>query len=76
MKFGMAFANVMTFAGQPGVVDLARHAEAAGFESLWTVEHTVVPGGYGSNASTASISTWAPRGRAATPIAARAGYGS
>jgi len=48
MKFGMAFANVMTFAGQPGVVDLARHAEAAGFESLWTVEHVIYPDGYES----------------------------
>ena len=27
---------------------MAQAAEAAGFESLWTVEHTVVPGGYGS----------------------------
>jgi probable F420-dependent oxidoreductase len=27
---------------------LARAAEAAGFESLWTVEHTVVPAGYES----------------------------
>ncbi len=27
---------------------LAEAAEEAGFESMWTVEHTVVPGGYGS----------------------------
>lgn len=49
MKFGMAFANILTFSTQPGVVELARSAEAAGFESLWTVEHVVFPDGYESS---------------------------
>jgi probable F420-dependent oxidoreductase len=46
MKFGIAFANVL---GTPeAAVHLARTAEAAGIESLWTVEHVVVPVGYRS----------------------------
>lgn len=48
MKFGIAFANTGPFASQPGVVELARGAEAAGFESLWTVEHVVFPTAYQS----------------------------
>ncbi|MEO7427772.1 MAG: LLM class F420-dependent oxidoreductase [Acidimicrobiales bacterium] len=36
----MAFAE--------GAVALAQAAEAGGFESLWTVEHTIVPAGYES----------------------------
>src|SRR5205823_1109354 len=31
-----------------GAIELAQAAEAAGFESLWTVEHVVVPAGYQS----------------------------
>lgn len=46
MKFGLMFANVF---GQPeALTRLAQSAEAAGFESLWTVEHVVVPKGYRS----------------------------
>jgi probable F420-dependent oxidoreductase len=49
MKFGIIFANT-----GPAAVDfsyaseLARLAEENGFESLWTVEHVVVPAGYES----------------------------
>jgi probable F420-dependent oxidoreductase len=49
MKFGIIFANT-----GPAAVDaeylseLARLAEESGFESLWTVEHVVVPAGYES----------------------------
>lgn len=46
MKFGLLFANVMTFAERDGLVELAQSAEAAGFESLWTVEHVIYPDGY------------------------------
>ena len=42
------FANVVTFAEAEGAVALAQAAEETGFESLWTVEHVVVPGGYRS----------------------------
>lgn len=48
MKFGIAFANTGPFASQPGVVELAQGAEAAGFDSLWTVEHVVFPTAYES----------------------------
>jgi len=48
MKFGVAFANVGPMAFAEGAVALAQAAEAGGFESLWTVEHTIVPAGYQS----------------------------
>jgi len=48
MKFGIAFANTMSFSTNPGAVDFAQGAEAAGFESIWTVEHVVFPEGYSS----------------------------
>ncbi len=48
MKFGVAFANVGPMAYAEGAVALAQAAEAGGFESLWTVEHTIVPAGYQS----------------------------
>ncbi len=48
MKFGIAFANTGPFADPLGALQLARAAEAAGFESIWTVEHVVVPAGYTS----------------------------
>jgi probable F420-dependent oxidoreductase len=49
VKFGIAFANIGPFAQPDRAVAFARAAEAAGFESLWTVEHVVVPSGYGSS---------------------------
>jgi probable F420-dependent oxidoreductase len=48
MDFALAFANTGPFARAKGAVRLAQAAEAAGFESLWTVEHVVVPSGYQS----------------------------
>jgi probable F420-dependent oxidoreductase len=48
MKFGVVFANVGPMAYPEGAVALAQAAEAGGFESLWTVEHTIVPAGYQS----------------------------
>lgn len=48
MQFGIAFANTGPFARAAGAVALAAAAEEAGFESLWTVEHVVVPHDYGS----------------------------
>ncbi len=48
MKFGIGFANVGPF-GQPEPLEaLVTHAENYGIESLWTVEHVVVPVGYES----------------------------
>lgn len=48
MKFGIIFANTGPFARPERAAELARAAEAVGFESLWTVEHVVVPSGYES----------------------------
>jgi probable F420-dependent oxidoreductase len=48
MKFGVAFANTVTFTTGEGAATLAKAAEAAGFESLWTVEHILYPEGYES----------------------------
>lgn len=48
MKFGIAFANTGPFADPGPAVEFAQAAEAAGFESVWTVEHVVVPAGYQS----------------------------
>src|SRR3954449_10860991 len=48
MKFGLMFANTGMGSSAAGAIDLAQRAEAAGYESLWTVEHVVVPSGYES----------------------------
>ena len=48
MKFGIMFANTGPFSGGPGAAMLGRAAEAAGFDSVWTVEHIVYPEGYQS----------------------------
>jgi probable F420-dependent oxidoreductase len=48
VKFGIAFANIGPFADPDGAVGFALAAEAAGFDSVWTVEHVVVPAGYES----------------------------
>jgi probable F420-dependent oxidoreductase len=48
MKFGIGFANTVTFVTGDGAAGLGKAAEAAGFESLWTVEHIVYPEGYES----------------------------
>jgi probable F420-dependent oxidoreductase len=48
MKLGLMFANVGASVSPEGAAAVARHAEAAGLESLWTVEHVVVPAGYDS----------------------------
>jgi probable F420-dependent oxidoreductase len=49
MKFGLRYCNTSRYVDPAEAVALAQAGEAAGFESLWTVEHTVVPGGYGSS---------------------------
>lgn len=48
MKFGLRYCNTGAYVDPAKAVALAQAADEAGFESLWTVEHTVVPGGYGS----------------------------
>lgn len=46
MKFAVAFANVGPFVEPDALAQLGIRAEEAGFESLWTVEHVLVPVGY------------------------------
>ncbi|HEB89608.1 MAG TPA: TIGR03619 family F420-dependent LLM class oxidoreductase [Deltaproteobacteria bacterium] len=48
MKFGLMFANTGPFIQPEGLTLLAQTAEEVGMESLWTVEHVVVPLGYES----------------------------
>ena len=48
MKFGLRYANLGRYVSGAGAVELAQAAEAAGFDSIWTVEHVVVPHGYQS----------------------------
>src|SRR5205807_2337951 len=48
MKFGLRYASLGRYANGPAAVELAQAAEAAGFDSIWTVEHVVVPHGYQS----------------------------
>jgi probable F420-dependent oxidoreductase len=48
MKFGLMFTNTGMGSTPAGARQLATAAEGAGFESLWTVEHVVVPSGYES----------------------------
>ena len=42
------YANTGPYATAAGATTVARAAESAGFESVWTVEHVVVPAGYES----------------------------
>lgn len=48
MKFGILFANVGPFMIPESLARLAGAAEDAGLESMWTVEHVVIPVGYQS----------------------------
>jgi probable F420-dependent oxidoreductase len=48
MKFGLMYANVGPFALPEMLTHLAQTAERVGIESVWTVEHVVVPVGYES----------------------------
>ncbi|MBC8365254.1 MAG: LLM class F420-dependent oxidoreductase [Actinobacteria bacterium] len=48
MKVGIMFANAGPFGTAEGCATIATHAEAAGFDALWTVEHVVFPAAYES----------------------------
>ncbi|MCP3988978.1 MAG: LLM class F420-dependent oxidoreductase [Actinomycetia bacterium] len=48
MKFGLRYCNTGPYAEAARAVELVQAGEAAGFESAWTVEHTVVPANYDS----------------------------
>src|ERR1700750_2354545 len=48
MKFGLRYCNTGRFVDPTLAVELVQAAEAAGFESAWTVEHTIIPRSYES----------------------------
>jgi probable F420-dependent oxidoreductase len=48
MKFGLRYASLGRYVDGPRAVELAQAAEAAGFESIWTIDHVVVPRAYQS----------------------------
>jgi probable F420-dependent oxidoreductase len=48
MKFGLMFANTGPFGVPESLARLAQAAEERGIESMWTVEHVVIPVGYKS----------------------------
>ena len=45
MKFGVRYCNTARYTKPENAVELVQAAEAAGFESAWTVDHVVVPEG-------------------------------
>ena len=48
MHFGLRYCNTGRYVDGAKAVELVQAAEEAGFESAWTVEHTVVPEGHAS----------------------------
>ena len=48
MRFGIRYCNSGPYIDGPTGAELVQAAEAAGFDSAWTVEHTVVPADYKS----------------------------
>lgn len=48
MKFGLRYCNTGPYVDPSMAVELVQAGEAAGFDSAWTVEHTVVPADYAS----------------------------
>ncbi len=48
MKFGLRYCNTGRYVQANAAVELLQAGEQAGFESAWTVEHTIVPAGYTS----------------------------
>lgn len=43
MKFGLVFGNMGRFTERGGPAELAQAAEAAGFDSIWAVDHPLFP---------------------------------
>jgi len=48
MKFGIMFASTGPFATAEGATTMATAADSCGIESIWSVEHVVIPDGYQS----------------------------
>src|SRR3954447_5461279 len=49
MKFGIRYCNTGRYVDPDQAVELVQAAETAGFESAWTVEHTIIPRSYESS---------------------------
>ncbi|MCB9929178.1 MAG: LLM class F420-dependent oxidoreductase [Alphaproteobacteria bacterium] len=49
MKFGLRYCNTGKYTDTARAMELVQAGEAAGFESAWTVEHTIIPEGYESS---------------------------
>ncbi len=49
MKFGLRYCNTGRYVDPTRAIELVQAGEEAGFDSAWTVEHTVIPEGYESN---------------------------
>ena len=48
MKFGLRYCNIGRYTDPANAIELLQAGEEAGFESAWTVEHTVIPAAYES----------------------------
>ena len=48
MKFGLRYCNTGPYAELAAATELLQAAESVGFESAWTVEHTIVPAAHAS----------------------------
>lgn len=48
MKFGIRYSNTGPYTNAQKGLELVRAAEDAGFESVWTVEHVIIPPKYDS----------------------------
>lgn len=48
MKFGIVPINLREFTDPDVVLPFVQHAEALGYESVWTAEHVVIPTSYAS----------------------------
>ncbi len=48
MKFGLRYCNIGPLSAREPALEIAQLAESAGFESLWSIEHVVIPAGYQS----------------------------
>ena len=61
MKFGLMYANAGPFGYPDNLRHMARTAEEVGLESIWAVEHVVIPVGY------RSVYPYSPSGRIPSP---------
>lgn len=48
MKFGLRYCNTGKYVNASAATELVQAGEAAGFDTAWTIEHTVVPANYDS----------------------------